>query len=145
MSAHAFADEAAAPQCANYSVPTAQAELAPFAAFRIQGFDSSMVGGRRVVKYVLPRELTGDPIQVAFSGPSGQTDPDTLTGPNGTMNCAADVCQVKFQDLAIDDQKVDQFLNSTHVATSEIAFRTTVARQFKSDPGGVFSYISDCR
>lgn len=123
-----------------YTVPTNDQSLLPYAIFPLVDLKTQMNGQRAQVRYTLPRELTGRPIEVQMEG--GETSPGVwrLKGPKSVATCAAEKCQVRYHNLNLNPSEVEGFLRNQNMQPTELQGRITLARFFHDDPFGIVQY-----
>lgn len=92
--------------------------------------------------FPLPAALVGEEKIISLDKINETTG--TFVGTNAKATCATSgryfTCNVKFNDLAIDPQKVETAIKVTYASDTEASGRLAVARRFGSEPIGIISY-----
>jgi hypothetical protein len=131
---------------ATYTVPVS-ADLKDFASFELESFKSKEENGTvTLIKYKVPRELTGVEQEVEFRGTiDDKAAYNLLSGPNGILTCGKEVnekmeCRAEYKNLKFDENKAIEEIDETATSTLEASGRIAVMRAFSSDPVGIISY-----
>jgi hypothetical protein len=130
---------------ATYTVPVDDPALTQYATFPITQISATTNPDMSVtMKYRMPQELTGQPVDVSFQGPAGDPAPTLLTGPQGTMTCTGNTCQVAFnKNLPIDQAQVRGVISLISQDPTEQKNRLAVSEMFANSgdgPHGVLIY-----
>jgi hypothetical protein len=128
-------------ETASYDMPVSDPQLAPYAHFTTTYERSVDSQGQVTVTYLLPRELTGDPLTLNFSKTATAGE---WTSQYGQMTCSCDTnvsCKVSYDGLPIKQASVMSYLQSLHLSPSDLKARTQVAMAFlEGEPGGILTY-----
>lgn len=117
--------------------------LEPFSVYPVDYNANDFFSDPNTMNFALPAALVGERKAITINKTQGSAN--KWTGPNvesGTCNTVDRriTCTLKFKDLNINQEHVQNVINQTYLDQTEANNRIQVAEMFGSEPLGIISY-----
>ena len=123
-----------------YIVPAPE-DLSKFAKFPVKFKSEAYENQSKKLTFPLPAELTGNILSLTMEETA---QPGVWKGPNVDGVCQNTgrffECKMAFNDLEIDDSKVEVVLKNKHPLEADLARALELADRFKGEPAGILRY-----
>lgn len=133
---------ASRPVRGTYEVPVQNTELTSFASYPVKFKADNYQDVPTQIDFPLPEALVGETKIIQMS--KSTENANVWTGENVLGVCSTIdryfTCNVKFNNLNIDPNKVDAAVQSTYSTPNEVNNRIQVARIFDGEPIGILRY-----